>query len=52
MEQTRPYEMEDIKTARKESAKLHSENNTAERLRTREKAQALKLKQLPRKLDS
>nr|QXN72801.1 MAG: replication initiator protein [Microvirus sp.] len=51
METERPYEMEDIKHARKEAAKLHSENNTAERLRVREKVQKLRLEKLPRNLD-
>lgn len=51
MEQTRPYEMEDIKTSRKEAAKIRSEDNSPERLKTREKAKALTLKKLPRKLD-
>ncbi|AXF52678.1 MAG: replication initiator protein [Microviridae sp.] len=51
METTRPYEMEDIKNARTEAAKQHAENNTLERLRTREKVQYIKLKSLPRNLD-
>lgn len=51
MEQTRPYEMEDIKAGRVEKAKEHAENNTPERLEAREKVQKLKLKHLPRNVD-
>lgn len=51
LEQTRPYEMEDIKAARVEAAKQHGENNTRERLAVRERVQELKLQQLPRNLD-
>lgn len=51
MEATRPYEMDDIKLERKETAKQHAENNTIERLATREKVQQLRLKKLPRNLD-
>jgi len=52
MEQTRPYEMEDIKNERIEKAKQHNENNTIERLKKREECQQLKIdRYLPRKLD-
>jgi len=46
------FELADIKTERIETAKLFAENNTPERLRTREKVQELKLRKLPRNLDS
>jgi len=51
MEETRPYEMEDIKNLRVENAKAHADNNTPERLAVREKVQLMKLDKLPRNLD-
>lgn len=50
MEQTRPYEMEDIKADRMAAANVHNENTTPERLAVREKVQKLKLTKLPRNL--
>lgn len=50
-ERTRPYEIEQIKKLRKESAREHADNNTPERLAVREQVQLHKLKKLVRNLD-
>jgi hypothetical protein len=52
MEKTRPYEMEDLKDMRKENAKKYGEENTRERLDTKDYLTHYRVSQrLPRKLD-
>lgn len=50
-ELTRPYEFDDIKQARVEYGLTVQDNNTPDRLATREKVQKRRLENLPRKVD-
>lgn len=48
LETTRPYEFEEVKFERVDNAEKHIDNNTPDRLKTREACQMARLKMLPR----
>jgi hypothetical protein len=50
LEQTRPYEFDEIKEKRTEKARQYDENNTPERLSVREKCKKLQINKLVRNL--